>query len=485
MRNCYLLFLVFCSLVAQGQNYQIIQPGQKRYFTNEGGLLKGIRIDSSKTENGDLILYPFKTPRGIGTVMWGSAQLDTNGGSWVGSEIRIQPDGLTMIDTRWGDTLFIKTRATLGEQWRFYDDTGSRYFLATVTSVGTAPVLNQTDSIKTITINVFNAGIPESGHIVDGKQLVLSKNHGLYETFSLHTFPYPGPIHINQNSFFSDVYMTLFDLSYSWNTVFSYKLIPFEFPDSTQLFDYAIGDVYATKRKGWGNNLPTIHILDSIIDKSPTAMGVEYTISRTEIINNQPPATTTVVPHHVFAGPMDFLNGKMPEEKGVIHTIQYLPNDTSLCYISPVYNINRISISTTGLWESLDLACFNVERYKLNLGHIRWLSCELPPAFERKMIYSRRNNSPCGTFDPLSVGFTQPQKAMRVYPNPAFNEVHIEAIDREFSWRIYSIDGRAMKSGTGTGKTSIEVGALPRGFYLLEYQENPSKKMGHQRLVLQ
>ncbi len=482
MRNCYLLFLVFCSLVAQGQNYQIIQPGQKRYFTNEGGLLKGIRIDSSKTENGDLILYPFKTPRGMAPALWGSAQLDTNGGSWVGSEIRIRPDGLTMIDTRWGDTLFIKTRATLGEQWRFYDDTGSRYFLATVTSVGTAPVLNQTDSIKTITINVFNAGLPESGHKIDGKQLVLSKNHGLYETISLHTFPYPGIVNNSQGSFWADVFMKLYDEPFN-GTIQTYKLVSFEFPDSTEIFNFEIGDIF----ERWRNHVPgyfNSYEIDSIMDKTVNTNGIIYTIHRKTYTDGANYGSSSVVYRQVAYGLMDFTGGKMPEEKGLIHAVVYIPDDTSHCVVGKYYLTRELDMTTTGYWYGGDLVCLEAYTWKEKFGPDFWRKC-LSDKGTGKIIYSVKNNQPCGTLVPLSVHQIEKSHRPEVYPNPVTDHIYIKGIEGNTSYYIYSMDGRLMKAGFTQFDTPISVSELAPGTYILKYQSRPNSNFDVKKIVIQ
>src|SRR5437870_5221101 len=113
----YFLFLFF-SLNTYAQNWQCVQPGVKRYFTNSNHYLRGIRIDSVKVIGTDTVLYPFHTIRGE-YFNWPHTT-DSNGGSWIGKIIIEKTEGTTLFSNYRGDTIIIKSLAKLSDTWTFY-----------------------------------------------------------------------------------------------------------------------------------------------------------------------------------------------------------------------------------------------------------------------------------------------------------------------------------------------------------------------------
>ena len=56
---------------------------------------------------------------------------------------------------------------------------------------------------------------------------------------------------------------------------------------------------------------------------------------------------------------------------------------------------------------------------------------------------------------------------LNLYPNPASDFIEIIGQTGTIDYKLFSIDGRGLLSGTSTGK--IEVGTLPSGMYVLEF----------------
>jgi hypothetical protein len=150
-----LLFCFFTALFASAQNYNCIQPERKSYFINETGYLRGIRIDSVNEQPEYKIFYPFHTPRKYWDMFFEygvDGADDTAGGSWLGKKIIIRNDGTYLFDTYFGDTVVIKTQASVGESWVFFNDTSLIYYKATITSKSTRIINDILDSVKVITV---------------------------------------------------------------------------------------------------------------------------------------------------------------------------------------------------------------------------------------------------------------------------------------------------------------------------------------------
>ncbi|QBO59465.1 M1 family aminopeptidase [Chryseobacterium salivictor] len=64
---------------------------------------------------------------------------------------------------------------------------------------------------------------------------------------------------------------------------------------------------------------------------------------------------------------------------------------------------------------------------------------------------------------------------IRIYPNPAKDQLSVAGITKDESYEIFSLDGKWVKSGILSSKKSIGVNALPKGVYLLKIAEKNLK----------
>lgn len=93
MKKVLPLLLLFFYSFASAQNYECVHRGQKTFFTNEAGYLRGIRFDSVVVSGADTIYYPYKTKRNF------APSSDSTNGSWIGSKIIQKPDGTFLFNT--------------------------------------------------------------------------------------------------------------------------------------------------------------------------------------------------------------------------------------------------------------------------------------------------------------------------------------------------------------------------------------------------
>ena len=121
MKKRLLVVAFFSVFTCNAQNYQCLQSGVKHFFTNANGYLRGIRIDSTLTLGDTTVFYPFRTPRG-GYDRNNLTFSDTIGGCWLGKKVNMLPDGKFIFDSYWNDSVIIKTKANVGDNWVFYRD---------------------------------------------------------------------------------------------------------------------------------------------------------------------------------------------------------------------------------------------------------------------------------------------------------------------------------------------------------------------------
>jgi hypothetical protein len=487
MRVVLVLGILLCLQVpCWAQNYQCVQPGLKRYFTSQGGLLKGIRIDSTNTVNGNLVLYPFRTPRGGGYLNQPYIQLDTNGGSWIGKTITIQTDGTTYFDTRFGDTVVIRTQAHPGESWIFHNDTSSRSYIATVTAVDTLTVLNILDSIKTILLTAYNGSSVDPADLAHHKSIVLSKAHGLFRTISLHTFPYraAGSPYLPDADYFMDMYDVIN------HQVQSYELTAFRNPDSVDVFNYGAGDIFEYFKEDTSPPLPSKSwTLDSIISRTVGGSSVDYLVRRAErwhFPGAPSPDYYSDTTFHltIGSGIQNIVDTSlMPEETGNILAHYYQPTDTSQCSATASYK--RLQLNLTDHGQVLMPHCTIYEVFKHSLGRTAFYQeCSGGTDHFITLVYSKKDGQPCGNFIPLSIDDGRsPENELKVYPVPATEVLNI-SYGKDFAYVLAATDGRVISRGTGGGTTSFSVRAVPPGLYYLVVRDSKGANSTVKKIII-
>ena len=161
--------------------YQTVYSQRKTYYKSDSNTIETLKIDSSTFFN-DSIFYPSRTLQLIGDECY-----DPKGGGWAGKKI--------VFENQWNyffnddnDTIKIKTDAVINENWILFrrsDITIS----ATVTKWDTAMVLGVIDSVKTITLHVFDSSMKPTPHELENSTIALSKHYGLIKTLNFTYLP--------------------------------------------------------------------------------------------------------------------------------------------------------------------------------------------------------------------------------------------------------------------------------------------------------
>ncbi len=504
-----LLFLLLIGNICHSQNYQCFQAGAKNYFTNEYGYLRGIRIDSVNTHTDYAEYFPYHTPRG--RLSTSSTILDSNGGSWLGKRVIELNDGRFLFDNIWHDTVVINTRANTGDNWVFYNDSSTCYYMATMIAKDTMTVLGVIDSIKRILITAFDT----SGHIitdlVDSFELKLSKNHGFVQVFDLYTFPYHAP-----NAFYgmnTDYYLqsitfpNIPDLpihlySYSMqpekhNSTF--RIIPYSNPSPNDLTRLHVGDVieYSSCLGYGGLELPSGNCdpphrydLDTIISIDSTGGIFTYTYTgwRATLLSY---SFTGTSPNPVFtyranSGAFSFSHNPvfdtilMPEEF-MNSDLQFIfQDDTSFCVNGLSYGTCRSRIEGHRYYPPFeDFGPINLYKYPFgllvnntsNLGSYGYI------VTGQKLIYYNG----CGHITLPTNGVNDPianANSVQLYPNPAHNRLSIASTLAQTNISITNLFGQTMLTHSMTnGVEELDIESLSPGLYLVRINDVVVRKL--------
>ncbi|HTN46122.1 MAG TPA: T9SS type A sorting domain-containing protein [Flavipsychrobacter sp.] len=472
------LFSVHCF----SQQYGLFQPNTVHYFTSQSHHLKGIRIDSVKNSGNEVHYYLHRTPRGS----WNFSMptLDTNGGSWVGKKVIEMPDGITLIPNLWGDTVTIQTQANLNDSWKFYDDTSHYYYQATVTGVDTATILGMLDSVKIITINAYNAFGLNTADSIHGKRIIISKHHGVYQTFALYSFPFPSVYN-------NDYYMNMTEKENGKIQIF--KQTSWFNPTSFQLYDRNAGEEY--QYQSYSSSIGSqVSINASYTFLTRTASGND-TLHFTILVKRQERKNGVFQPAYSFNTTSKIVNDTvrwfdaslMPDETGNSFFYRYDYYNTSKCITSPFwsYRSNYISYGVLNNFEP----CGKTYDFKIGLGEVEYSQCFDPTLGSggTMLTYHNKNGVSCGPYVILSTDDHSSLKDyIDLFPIPAKNELQVVSSLENYNLSLYSTSGSLIKQITDiNGNTYIDVRDLSDGIYLLKITSNKTRESMIKKIVIE
>jgi hypothetical protein len=464
------LLLLICFISWQGtsaQNWEIIQPGVNSKFQGEwnyfgylhnfGSPLKAtinIYPDSIITQ-GNLDFIYLRRDQEIAPIAnifyWGPPfyYIGINQPGRFGSMVMKSTSGDYRFLSHCGDTLLLKSRATLNQTWIFAPLNTGRILEASVINVQVGSVLGVVDSIKTIEIIAKDG----QGQILisdkwNGKTFLLSKQHGLVSAPAFHFVNCTG----NSYQFISDTIIYRL-MSYKHNNQWLGKR------DITidEVFNLNIGDVFHFSSSGYSSGSGSNYFFNSrsysiekLISKNYFPAGDSLRLSYDRISVDSGQSVQQGIVYNNVVRKHDTLDKVI-----YLNKLRYLDDlDSSNTNLSPVYFISydtslndRIKVAVEPVHPSASihpqytfrLSCspyssqgqgYNYIVVAKDLGIIQE-SSSFPSIivysnchnFSRSLQYFSRTGETWGTpFDTLSIlGFeeqTVKKQAVEVFPNP-------------------------------------------------------------------
>jgi hypothetical protein len=209
------MVIVLMGVNGYGQNYKAVQMDSERYFINDTGLIRCIRIDSIDVSVNDTILTNFFTlSPGNNSNGW---CYDTTAPTWIGLRIILEADGTNIFQNSVGDLIFVHTLAQLNDSFYFYEYPNYDYLEAKVISIDTESFLSTIDSIKTFSLQAKNSSGINIANKFNGLEFKLSQNYGFKQLYNMLNFP---------------------------NDTTKYTISKYRRLTNQEVFDFDIGDVF-------------------------------------------------------------------------------------------------------------------------------------------------------------------------------------------------------------------------------------------------
>ncbi len=184
MKRFLILLLSTISFAGLAQNYQSIQSDFVHFFLDENGKDHGMLIDSVAIAGADSVFRNYLTVRQLDY-----GQLNVPVAGWLGEKAIIKPTGENLFFNSEGDTIFIETQSQLNDSWILFKLDPTSYLEATVSAIGTEPILDSSVDVKTITLQRKDYSGTPLNHPMNGKTIRLSNSLGIVQGLDFYQFP--------------------------------------------------------------------------------------------------------------------------------------------------------------------------------------------------------------------------------------------------------------------------------------------------------
>lgn len=191
-----LFTLLFTALISSffAQNYEAFQSNHQYHYTQSIGsreYIFSVKMDSIEIMGSDTVLRNYLQvpvfPADLPNYTLNYKCLGRE--SWTGKISYKRASSIHEFVTATDDTIKVKTNALLGETWVFCPNGSTNYFEAEITDVYQTSVLGVMDSVKEITLNLYDQSHVLQTSNFNGKKLLLSKNYGLIQLYDFYNFP--------------------------------------------------------------------------------------------------------------------------------------------------------------------------------------------------------------------------------------------------------------------------------------------------------
>lgn len=180
-------FSLFFSFNISAQEYRLFQLDSLRlYKCPTSNYLDGLFIDSTSISGQDTIYFNFGV---VEENFMNTTCMRINKPIFIGKKIIVSPNGMSVLFNTQDDSIFINTKANLGDSWIMYRYSNGDNIIAEVDSMYQTTILNLSDSVKRIRLNVIDSiGNPVT-NTINNFQIELSKDHGIFKSLYFPEFP--------------------------------------------------------------------------------------------------------------------------------------------------------------------------------------------------------------------------------------------------------------------------------------------------------
>ena len=440
--------------------YQTVYSHRKAYYQTEPGRIETLKIDSIAYLN-DSVFYPSRAIRLVGDQCY-----SPYGSGWTGKKI--------VINNHWNyffnddkDTIKIKTDAVLNENWTLFRRPDIT-IIATVTKWDTATVMSVVDSVKAITLKIYDMSMSPLPHRLDGATIELSKNYGLTKTLNFHSLPtakyVPADLETDLLYLVGLTNPEMGVQNVKWFEVFDYQ--------EGDEFHYVDSEYYMMQG---GNTLERKYIV-RIMKREDLNNSIRYTEdveSLSRYKQNASADFVTTYNHYQRTNVIDE-NAEFDREPGTL----VFNEDSTVLYVTSNFGFNGWGQTESyskenGCWRKsiiCDDGCsfmgFAKGRGMISSGGGCWPEYAYS---ESQQVYYRKGTESWGV--PLvltGIRDVEGQQAVDVYPNPVSDDlfVNVKGFSKSCTFELLDAQGRLVQqTSLNVQNNHLNLHGLNSGLY--------------------
>lgn len=455
-KHILLLVLVFEFIYPIfAQNFQTVNNNRIMFFSNNGNY-ESIHIDSMENMY-DVIMYPNSIVRASDNSCY-----SPNKPSRIGEKVILKNNGMNLFFNQYFDTIFIKTTASLNENWIAYRSQ-TLIVRATVQSKTYQEFLGVLDSVKTISFQAFDLNMNLVNNSVNQYELQISKNNGLIQFFDFYTFPNIPENEILYTSGISNPPLGI--QNFTW-----FETYDFEPEDELHIYEFDRHLQFPP------NSYTEIKTIFKYLSKNVYPDSIVYIVDREKLETSNNIDVNSIYTHDTISqtvvknisfdliqpGEPYILNDDIYFYRLVNSTIKQISSNPDYFGPAPCYTLDFFNI------------CSYTIEYQKGLGG-PYFGCVCNEyRMERSLVYYNKSGVTNGT--PFNLSNINEncsyEKYYSLYPNPAHNYLTVSTENEgTFSISCYDVHGKLIFSEILTNsKQTLNISFLKQGLYLLHFK---------------
>lgn len=192
MLRLFILFLFF-PVLSIAQNYETIRSGSSAAYLYKSGndSVYTYYIPELDSQYLNFTVYKnyFSADDDIPTYLDSSQAWIITDTAWIGHRMIKMNNGDEIYINNQGDSIFFPLNIVLNDTWILYSYSNGNYIQATYSALLPKLIFGQTDSIRIISLQVYNNLHQQISHPINAFSFEISKLHGFYKLLNLRHFP--------------------------------------------------------------------------------------------------------------------------------------------------------------------------------------------------------------------------------------------------------------------------------------------------------
>lgn len=403
--------------------------------------------------------------------------------SVFGHKVLLLNNGTEVYFNLHNDSIVINTLAVAGETWRVFSK-NDLIIIGEVISHQPETFLEITDSVKTVTFQAYNNTMEPIAHTINGKNLKISKNHGVVS--AIHFYGFPEFAYGSGSGNWQSEIGGLKNPAQGMQNLTWIKVQDFQPGDElhvTELHDVGFTDDYYHR---------TSEIIFRYLERIDFPDSIRYQIEQrktdrirlsphgeTEVINTHDTIIRTYKPweyfdHNamepfVFGENLTYHSQKYYPDSGLmtkwIGFSEYEYDSWNECWTFP--------ISHTPYWDTHYIEGLSGPYYTVEWNFSQW---------KRSLMFYKKGEETWG--NPLTITHIYDDLAVHpkvnVFPNPAVGNLYIglENIDSQAELQLTDVMGRVvLRKYLNETPTSINIEQLREGLYFYQIVISRTEKI--------